>query len=209
MYDENGLSVHEEVFGWTNPETRWWDRPQLALKSPLALACRYSSEPFWCNADGAHGTVANAELSRISFKRFFDTTPRLNALLMIPSRLTFGRIGAAAFCPLDEDETDLSEIHASHAPFLSAVIGRFLGTYALIQEQSICPVSSDISLSRREVQCLFWASRGKTDAETAIILGVSHAAVRYHVTRAAEKLDCVNRAQAIFKAGQLGYLASI
>lgn len=208
LYDETGDSLHTEVFGWTDPKGRWWERPQLALKSPIALACRYESEPFWCNNGGAYGAVTNPELKHISFARFFDTIPNLNSLLMVPVRLTFGRIGAAAFCPLDEDISDLSEVYENSAPLLTAVISRFLATYAL-HSKAASPVPSDTKLSRREVQCLFWASRGKTDAETAIILGVSHAAVRYHVTRAAEKLDCVNRAQAIFKASQLGYLASI
>ena len=41
-----------------------------------------------------------------------------------------------------------------------------------------------------------------------MIVGRSHATIRYHVHRAGEKLNSVNRAQTIFKAGQLGYLGS-
>ena len=36
----------------------------------------------------------------------------------------------------------------------------------------------------------------------------SHATISYHIHRAGEKLDSVNRAQTIFKAGQLGYLGA-
>ncbi|MEY4240261.1 MAG: hypothetical protein RL339_2862, partial [Pseudomonadota bacterium] len=49
---------------------------------------------------------------------------------------------------------------------------------------------------------------GKTDKEISMILGRSHATIRYHIHRAGEKLDSVNRAQTIFKAGQLGYLGA-
>ena len=41
-----------------------------------------------------------------------------------------------------------------------------------------------------------------------MIIGLSHATVRYHIHRAGEKLNSVNRAQTIVKAGQLGYLGA-
>jgi DNA-binding NarL/FixJ family response regulator len=41
-----------------------------------------------------------------------------------------------------------------------------------------------------------------------MILNRSHATIRYHIHRVGEKLNAVNRAQAIFKAGQLGYLGA-
>ena len=41
-----------------------------------------------------------------------------------------------------------------------------------------------------------------------MILSRSHATVRYHIHRASEKLNSVNRAQTIFKAGQLGYIGA-
>lgn len=64
----------------------------------------------------------------------------------------------------------------------------------------------DCQLTKREVECLRWASIGKTDKEISMILGRSHATVRFHIQNAGEKLDAVNRSQTIFKAAQLGYL---
>jgi DNA-binding CsgD family transcriptional regulator len=69
-------------------------------------------------------------------------------------------------------------------------------------------IPSDCELSKREVECLRWAAIGKTDREIGMIIDLSHATVRYHVHRAGEKLNAINRAQAIFKAGQLGYLGA-
>ena len=63
-------------------------------------------------------------------------------------------------------------------------------------------------LSKREVECLRWAAIGKTDREIAEIVSLSHATIRYHIHRAGEKLYSVNRAQTIFKAGQLGFLGA-
>ena len=39
-----------------------------------------------------------------------------------------------------------------------------------------------------------------------MILGRSHATVRFHIQNAGEKLDAVNRSQTVFKAAQLGYI---
>jgi DNA-binding CsgD family transcriptional regulator len=41
-----------------------------------------------------------------------------------------------------------------------------------------------------------------------MIIDLSHATIRYHMQRAGEKLNAVNRAQTIFKAGQLGFLGA-
>ena len=41
MVDGKGAILATEVFGWNELSERWWDRPRLALTSPLTLACRY------------------------------------------------------------------------------------------------------------------------------------------------------------------------
>ena len=69
-------------------------------------------------------------------------------------------------------------------------------------------IPSALVLSKREVECLQWAAIGKTDKEIALIMSLSHATIRYHIHRAGEKLYSVNRAQTIFKAGQLGFLGA-
>ena len=61
-------------------------------------------------------------------------------------------------------------------------------------------------LRKREIECLRWASFGKTDDEISSILSISRSTVRFHVTNAANKLEAVNRGQALVKAAQLGYL---
>jgi DNA-binding CsgD family transcriptional regulator len=68
-------------------------------------------------------------------------------------------------------------------------------------------IPSDCRLSKREVECLRWAAIGKTDKEISLILALSHATVRYHIQRAGEKLNAVNRSQTGFKAAQLGYIS--
>jgi len=63
-------------------------------------------------------------------------------------------------------------------------------------------------LTRREKQCLYWASRGKTVQETALILGISHNTVRAYIESARRALDCYTIAQAVTKAIHFNLLLS-
>src|SRR4051794_20805327 len=66
MTDAEGDILATSVFGWTEAEAdRWWRTPLLGLQSPLPAACRYESEPFWCNAEGFHSTLPNPLLDAI------------------------------------------------------------------------------------------------------------------------------------------------
>ncbi|MDD1451359.1 helix-turn-helix transcriptional regulator [Sphingomonas sp. H160509] len=66
-----------------------------------------------------------------------------------------------------------------------------------------------VALTKREVECLRWAGAGKTNDDIAIILGLKRTTIRFHIRSAAQKLDAVNRDQALFKAAQLGFLGKV
>ncbi len=207
MIDAEGTILTADVFGWINDGERWWEDHQLALHSPLPRSCRYESEPFWCNREGFHGTFHNPYLDEIRIADFFESGFTYGAAILIPIHLPFGQISANSFLPFDKSQTDLTEEFTAFGDLLSSVTRRFIAGYvSAMRKKRRMP--SDCELSKREVECLRWAALGKTDREIGIIINLSHATVRYHVNRASEKLDSVNRAQTIFKAGQLGYLGA-
>jgi LuxR family transcriptional regulator, activator of conjugal transfer of Ti plasmids len=55
------------------------------------------------------------------------------------------------------------------------------------------------ALTRRELECLAWVSRGKTDQEIGSIVGVAPRTVRFHIDNAKTKLNVGSRVQAIAK----------
>lgn len=55
------------------------------------------------------------------------------------------------------------------------------------------------ALTRRELECLAWVSRGKTDQEIGRIVGVAPRTVRFHIDNAKTKLNVGTRVQAIAK----------
>jgi DNA-binding CsgD family transcriptional regulator len=108
---------------------------------------------------------------------------------------------------LDAGQTDLSKEFELYSDFFGLLFRRFITGY-VSAIRTTRRIPSDCVLSKREVECLRWAALGKTDSEVGIIISLSHATIRYHMHRAGEKLNSVNRAQTIFKAGQLGYLGA-
>jgi len=60
------------------------------------------------------------------------------------------------------------------------------------------------SLTRRERECLLWASRGKAQEEIAVILGLRPRTVRFHQENAMWKLGARNIAAAVAIATALG-----
>jgi len=60
------------------------------------------------------------------------------------------------------------------------------------------------SLTRRERECLLWASRGKAQEEIAVILGLRPRTVRFHQENAMCKLGARNIAAAVAMASALG-----
>lgn len=62
------------------------------------------------------------------------------------------------------------------------------------------------SLTRRERECLLWASRGKGQEEIAMILGLRPRTVRFHQENATCKLGARNIAATVAVATALGFL---
>jgi DNA-binding CsgD family transcriptional regulator len=206
MLDAEGNVLAADVFGWTGEDERWWADTRLALSSPIPRACRYESEPFWVNARGFYARQPNPYLEQISLDHFEKRALTCGAIV-IPIHLPFGQIGAVTFNCRERKRDDLSAEYAAHADLLGILSYRFVAGYTKAHRVRQW-LPGDCQLTKREVECLRWASIGKTDKEISLILARSHATVRFHIQNAGEKLDAVNRSQTIFKAAQLGYLGA-
>ena len=99
--------------------------------------------------------------------------------------------------PLSEDV--LCQLHWMAVNFVAICIDR-LGWR---DEQ---PEFMKHPLTRRELECLFWAAQGHSTIETAEILQIQNETVRQYVKQALKKLNARNKTQAIWLAHRLGYL---
>lgn len=207
MVDGEGHVLAESVFGWSSGQDRWWSTQCLGLNSPLARACRYEGEPFWTNRFGFHGALDNPYLSAIDLSEWYTGKSFSHSAIVIPVHLPFAQVSANSFHPVDLEIDDLSETFARIGGTLGTITHRFIAGYVSAM-RTTRRIPSGCELSRRQVECLRWAAIGKTDREIGMILNLSHAAVRYHIEGAGEKLNSINRTQTIFKAGQLGFLGA-
>ncbi len=206
MEDADGNILAADVFGWTGENEHWWKDSKLALSSPLSRACRYESEVFWANAQGFHTRQPNPYLDEMSLENF-EKRALTKASIVVPLHLPFGQIGAVCYVSRDPERTDMSAEYEQWADMLALLSHRFVAGYVKAHRTRRW-LPCDCQLTKREVECLRWASIGKTDKEISLILSRSHATVRFHIQNAGEKLNAVNRSQTIFKAAQLGYLGA-
>lgn len=205
MCDAEGRALAASVFGWEVGGDIWNGVLRRTLDSPLHVACRYESEPFWCNAQGFRTPAPNALLERIDLATF-ERRSLVHAALVVPVHMPLGEIGAVAFIPRDPGKTDLSAEFAAHADTLAACARPFITGYNRATGDRLS-ISTTDSLSKREVECLKWAALGKTDVEIGMIMSRSRATVRFHIHNAALKLNAANRNHTVFRAAQLGYIA--
>jgi DNA-binding CsgD family transcriptional regulator len=63
------------------------------------------------------------------------------------------------------------------------------------------------ALTEREIECLHWAARGKTNPEIGVILNISRHTVNSHIESAKSKLGVATRVQAAAIAHRLGWLS--
>jgi DNA-binding CsgD family transcriptional regulator len=202
--DADGNLLNIEIFGWSPAELAPWQNVDRAMRSPLLRVARVASEPLWIGPDGIHSRSANRLLDQIDLLEL-EACPKPVSAIVIPVHMPLGQIGAAILTPCDPAQHDLSACFAASVRALATTVWRFVTGYASISRDDRYLPTEGL-LTTREIECLSWVAHGKTDYEISIILGCSHAGVRYHVTRACAKLGAVNRAQSVFRAAQLGYL---
>jgi DNA-binding CsgD family transcriptional regulator len=69
------------------------------------------------------------------------------------------------------------------------------------------PVQSKEVLTERELECLYWAARGKSNPEIATIIKLSRHTVNTHIENAKRKFGVATRVQAVGIAHRLGLLS--
>lgn len=205
MLDADGDPVNIRVFGWGEEQIEAWQEIDDAARARLLRLCRTQTDFYAISRHeiglpvGAFGIAAQGRSDSLD-------GPFVDHAVIVPVLLQFGQIAAALVIAREPLRSGLIARAQWFATNAADAIRRFIAGYVeLTQDQRYLP--PDTVLSHRDVECLGWIAHGKTDFEISVILGCSHAGVRYHLTRACTKLDANNRAQAVFRAGQLGLIS--
>lgn len=199
MCDSQGRPYAETLFRWLDPRLHYWKDRSFALKSAFVFACRYLAEPFYFQEE-RFGTWRPApRLESIMVTQQSDSV-RIGTSIIAPAHLPGGVIGAIVWAA--PETFDIRPVFEARAAELSALSLKFFGAYHEQRERR----GELVRLTRREIQCLKWAAKGKTDSEIAEIVKIAMPTVRFHMRNAADKMGAVGRPQAVKRAAALGYI---
>jgi DNA-binding CsgD family transcriptional regulator len=67
----------------------------------------------------------------------------------------------------------------------------------------------ELRLTKRQIECLYWAQEGKSAFDIGLILGISPRTVEGHLAKVCRTLGVRTRIQAIVKARELGLLEEL
>lgn len=201
----DGRPYAETLFRWIDPELRYWEDRGFALRARVLHAARLCAEPFYV-ADGRMATWRKHS-SLDGFNRMEESERfGVSGAIIAPAYLPGGVIGAVVWATPDAT-VDVPSVFAQRAGELHTLALKFVATHHdLVSRRT---ASATTPLTRREIQCLKWASMGKTDGDISEIMQISLPTVRFHMTNAARKLNVNGRPQAIYKAATLGYVGGV
>lgn len=140
-------------------------------------------------------------------RRFFDEamTFGIRSGVTVPIRGGFGRV--AAFTMASDESTASVERLLSGRRDLYQLVGLYFHVHVTAKVRTIenRPEARGL-LTQRERQCLAWAARGKTVADTAILVGIASRTVVFHLEKARRKLNASSIAQCVGEAMRRGML---
>jgi LuxR family transcriptional activator of conjugal transfer of Ti plasmids len=192
--------------------------PELISSYPKSWTCRYfrlkyqGLDPVVLRAKAEHDVFAwgpGEPMSGASKRQrsFFEeaTTFGIKSGITVPIRAGFGQLAAFTLAtddPLMEPErllaTSRDVVHLIGLYFHAHLSRRPIATLNQPEGEGV--------LTQRERQCLAWAARGKTVADTAILIGTAPRTVVFHLEKARQKLNASSIAQCVAEAMRRGLL---
>lgn len=205
LTDEDGNRL-AELFGWRKEAIDEWVDQNYTLVAPTTHACRFQHLPFFWQAN--HPFPQEAPLEPIQRKVLdWQVAQGIHGAIIVPTHLSRGRVGSVSWLNRNP-ALDIEPIWREHRRALLLAALQFM-QIADRARGIQAPETGFIYLTSREIECLTWAGRGKTDQEIAAILGISPSTARFHIENATQKLNAVTRTQAVAKAAQLGIVGPI
>ena len=174
-------------------EELWRDDPVVARVIRLGIAQRWQSDP----AGNLSDPKAAAVMERGARYGLVDG-------IMVPIFGAYGYAGIVSFSSAITQPDD-SRLLLTFQALAFTVFQRLTalnGLGAAVTE------GAEVNLTARERDCLFWASKGKTDGEIAQILSISESTVHFHIENAKRKFGAQSRIQVIVQTLERGIISS-
>lgn len=187
------------LLGHDDPEWReTYDREGFLHVDPVIQLVFRFAQPFtWSEAE----KLRQDDLTQ----RLFEArrAKRSQDAVICPVFGPFGERGCVAFL-----SGELLNLSATTRIYLSCIANVIATMFRDINQDQDLPTTLNPVLSRRESECLFWLSSGKSASDTGSILGLSPHTVRGYIESAMTKLGASSRDELVLKAFPMGLLTS-
>ncbi len=183
----NVVRVHNYPDSWQG----WFDDNKLGISDPILRASHIASNGFAWSAVPKMINMTASDRSVLSQARIVGIGDGFTVPAHIP-----GEINGSCSFAVDAGET---------FPEQWQMIVQLIGGFAFEAARRISH-SRDIwtegrpTLTERQVDCVLWAARGKTDWEISVILGISRETVVQHLKLARERYGVQKRAMLAVRA---------
>jgi DNA-binding CsgD family transcriptional regulator len=174
-------------------EELWRDDPVVARVIRYGCLQRWQSDPIGNLAD----PKAAAVIERGARYGLVDG-------IMVPIFGAYGYAGIVSFSSAITQPDD-SPLFLALQTLATTIFQRMTALNGL---GSAVTEVGDVSLTARERDCLFWASKGKTDSEIAQILSISESTVHFHIENAKRKFGSQSRIQVIVQTLERGIISA-
>jgi LuxR family transcriptional activator of conjugal transfer of Ti plasmids len=196
LSDDTRTLISSYPKSWTN---RYFDLGYQQI-DPVVQRARRESELFsW--GGGAPSATGNREQ-----RRFFDeaTMFGIKSGITVPIRSGFGRM--AAFTMASDEPAASMERLVEDCGDIYQLVALYFHAHLTAMVRTAVQQESESVLTQRERQCLAWAARGKTVADTAILIGIAPRTVVFHLEKARQKFNASSIAQCVAEAMRRGLL---
>lgn len=188
--------THSDVLMYDNYPTEWrkaYDEAGYAKRDPIVQYSMNNYMPVtWAQI------AESKDYSKKDLQIMWEAeSSGLKAGFSLPIHGTVGEFGMISFASAhDTPEQKLK--YADAIPAIQMIVPALQDAIKRLRVAE--EKDSPARLTKREIECLTWATEGKSSWEISQILGCSERTAIFHLSNAANKLGATNRYQAISKA---------
>lgn len=201
ILDEDDRPI-TEPFDWPEGFIEHWIESNYTLLHPVAQRCRIEVLPFHWSPEVVL-RVDPPQSARQQKVLKESAGAGIVSAITVPVHLPRAQVASVAF--LGRSIQPTGELVARWGPEMLAAAYHFMAIVLKRAGDDVLPRDM-ASLSPREIECLTWAARGKTDVEIGTICQLSPSTARSYIDSAAHKLNATTRTQAVAIACQLGMI---
>jgi LuxR family transcriptional activator of bioluminescence operon len=182
MIKSERVTIDNYPQGWRD----FYDIEELLKADPIVNYCTKNHSPvFW-------GKIACSKVNAINDVLF----PSHQSGFSVPLHGPMGSFGIFNLST-SSDKPNCEHILSEALTVIQIVLPYLQDAIITIRKELN---TKNPQLTTREVECLTWATEGKSAWEISQILDCSERTITFHLNNATVKLDCTNRYQAIAKA---------